>query len=109
MVTRQELDEAIRECEAAPSSYDICRKLAIFYAVRDHLYGEDNVRTSAAVEPRYEIIAEERIGDYGDSEFLQTVAGRYPADVWAVMDELMETLAVVNPRLYNGVMRRLEK
>lgn len=104
MVTRQELDDAIRECETAPSSYAMCQKLAVFYAVRDQLYGEDTARTSEAAEPRREIV-----GDYGDSEFLQTVAGRYPADVWAVMDELMETLAIVNPRLYNGVMRRINE
>ena len=29
-------------------------------------------------------------------------------DVLRVMDELMTTLAAINPRLYNGVMRELE-
>jgi hypothetical protein len=28
--------------------------------------------------------------------------------VWSVLDELMETLRITNPRLYDGVMRRLD-
>ncbi len=47
------------------------------------------------------------VGDYGESDFLQAVRGKRPADVWAVMDELMDTLAVVNHRVYDGVMRQI--
>ena len=50
----------------------------------------------------------DRIGDYGDSDFLQTVKGKSPETVWAVMDELMDTLAMVNHRVYDGVMRKLQ-
>ena len=30
------------------------------------------------------------------------------ADVWPIMDELMSTLQVLQPRLYDGVMRKLQ-
>ena len=43
-----------------------------------------------------------------DSEFAETVNGRDPAEVWPVMDELMQTLSVVQPRLYGGVIRKLK-
>lgn len=56
--------------------------------------------------PRYS--GAEPVGDYGDSDFLQAIRGQDPAAMWAVMDELMATLQTVNPRLYSGVMRRIQ-
>ena len=44
---------------------------------------------------------------YGDSDFLQAVAGKDPAAVWEILDDLMDTLHVVNPRVYDGVMRKI--
>ena len=35
---------------------------------------------------------------YGDSDFLQAVSGKDPAHVFAVMDELMDTLHIINER-----------
>lgn len=111
MVTRQELDEAIRECEGEPATYAVCQKLAVLYTVRDYLYGGADQQMSYAAAPaEYAPEEETVIGDYGDSEFLRAVCGRGADAVWAVLDELMEgTLRVINPRLYNGVMRRIEK
>ena len=51
----------------------------------------------------------ETLGLYGDSDFLRAAAGKDPAAAWAVMDELMDTLRVVNPRAYDSVMRKLER
>lgn len=47
------------------------------------------------------------VADVGDSEFLEAVQGMNAQDAWLLMDELMETLKVVNPRLYSGVIRQL--
>lgn len=108
MVTRQDLDEAIRECEGAPASYAVCQKLAVLYTVRDYLFGGEGSRMSFAAssaEPEADVI-----GDYGDSEFLRAVCGRDADSVWMILNELMEeTIRVINPRLYDGVMRRIEK
>ncbi len=51
--------------------------------------------------------AGETLGLYGESDFLRAVAGIPAPDAWAVMDELMDTLQVVNPRTYDSVMRKL--
>lgn len=110
MVTQRELDEAIRECEGAPASYAVCQKLAVLYTVRDYLYGSGDARTvSRAEEPEARHDSEAVVGDYGGSEFLEAVAGRDAGAVWDVLDELMETLRVINQRLYDGVMRRIER
>ena len=40
---------------------------------------------------------------------LQAVNGKRSDGVWGVMDELMETLKLVNRRAYDGVMRKLSE
>ena len=97
MLSQRQLDNAIREFETAPANYENCKKLATFYTIFDHLYGE----------PRVEKRQEDIIGAYGDSEFLDTVANQESIKVWGIMDELMSTLRIVNPRLYEGVMRKM--
>lgn len=48
------------------------------------------------------------IGHIGESDFLGKIEGKDTERMWLLMDELMETLQVVNPRLYNGVMRKID-
>ena len=43
----------------------------------------------------------------GESEFLQAVNGRDSVQVWAVMDDLMDTVRVTAPRAYRSVMERI--
>ena len=107
MVTRQDLDEAIRECEGAPATYAVCQKLAVLYTVRDYLYGGLSSRMSQSSDDGRK--RDDMIGDYGDSEFLRTVRGKAAADVWDILGELMETLQIINPRLYDGVLRRIDE
>jgi hypothetical protein len=45
----------------------------------------------------------------GDTEFLRTIEGAKVDNVLLLMDELMDTLKVISPRLYNGVMRKLKE
>jgi hypothetical protein len=47
------------------------------------------------------------IGDLGDSDFYRAIKGKSVADVLALMNELMDTIYVMNPRLYDGVMHQL--
>lgn len=49
------------------------------------------------------------IDDYGDSEFLQLIKGRSEAEIWLLMDELMQTILITNPRLYDGVLRKIKE
>ena len=97
MLSQRELDSAIREFEDAPTNYENCAKLATFYTIFDHLYGE----------PKSEKRPQEVIGLYGNSEFLRIVGDKDPEEVWGVLDELMDTLKIVNPRLYEGVIQKI--
>ena len=51
---------------------------------------------------------QEALGQYGDSEFLRAVSGKDPEKVWAIMDDLMDALQVVNRRAYTNVIRKLD-
>lgn len=44
----------------------------------------------------------------GDSEFLAAVADKNSVEIFAVMDELMESVRAICPRLYEATMRKLE-
>ena len=97
MLSQRELDGAIREFEDAPTNYENCAKLATFYTIFDHLYGEHDVPKTP----------EEIVGYYGDSEFLKMAGGKNAESIWSILDELMDTLKVLNPRLYDGVIRKM--
>lgn len=45
----------------------------------------------------------------GDSEFLQAANGKDSAAVFAIMDDLMDTIRVTAPRAYSSVMRRIKE
>ena len=99
MLSRKEIERAIKECENGNSSYQNCEKLATLYTIYDHLY--------TAPEPRMTTQEETVIGDYGVSEFLSAIQGQPAEKTWSILDELMYALKVTNPRLYDGTMRRV--
>lgn len=103
MFSKNELLDAIDELEMSPATYQNAEKLATFYSLYDHLYG-DRSRTPA-VESSREVI----IRTNGDSEFLQAVSGKKSEDVWQVMDELMETIKMLQPRLYQATLERISE
>lgn len=110
MITEKDLQAAIAECkgERDPDART-CIKLAAFLIIQDHLYppGSDVVPTYSYDAPR-EDDAETVIDYKSGTEFSQIVDGKKASEVWAVMDELMEVLRVTNPRLYKGVVRKLQ-
>lgn len=99
MISREELQEAIRECEAMPETYQNCEKLATFFAIYDHLYGE--------ARPAVETVEESVIGNYGDSEFFRKISGQDAAKIWAEVNGLLDALQALNPQLYKNFMNRI--
>lgn len=104
----KEIEWAISELEQEESSKSNYIFLAALYTCRDYLQQgggailqrEGYSASSAPDEP---------LGLYGESNFLREVYGKAPEDVWAVMDELMDTLRAVNPRVYESVIRKIQK
>lgn len=109
MLDRKEIDIEIARLEYGESSYPAYAKLANLYTIRDRM---DRQERPMAYETSYSAtpaVTEEHsvIDDYGDSDFLRTVYGKEQGAVWSIMDDLMDTLHTVNPRVYEGVMRKI--
>ena len=105
MITERDLEEAIAECQGVvkPTS-STCVKLASYLTIKDHMFGpKEREVEMKSISPITSDIIEYDSG----SEFSQRIYGRRISDVLPMIDELMETLQVVNPRLYNSVIDRL--
>ena len=96
MISKAELESAIHEYEAAPNNYSNCEKLATFYSLYDHMYGAEPIREKA-------------VEYHGKSEFADIVNGIDPTHAWSVMDELMDAISVLNPKLYRGALDKLRE
>lgn len=104
MITERDLQEAIAECQSVHNpNANTAIKLAAFLTIQRELYGEPTYSHA----PDKPIQYSGAVGSYGDSDFLQAIQDKDPADVWPVMDELMDTLRMINERVYNAVMRKL--
>lgn len=103
MFSKNEILDAIDDLEEAPATYQNAEKLATFYSLYDHLF--------VTKEPmnRIESIQEVIIGKYGDSEFMRTIEGKKAEAVWSVMDELLQTIQMLQPRLYNATIEKLKE
>lgn len=101
MITEKELLKAIRDCERDPVTYNSCEKLANFYVIYDHLFGEKQTFDSPQTEVETVVQTE------GDSEFLRAVDGVPSEKAWRVMDELMDAMKSMHPRVYNSVLSKM--
>ena len=103
MITEQDLKEAIAECQGARDpNANTCIMLAAFLTIQRELYGEENIEL-----PERSFASKETVPYESDTEFGHIINRKEPARIWPVMDELMTTLEVINPRLYNSVLREL--
>lgn len=107
MLDPKEIDIEIARLEYGESSYPAYAKLATLYTIRNQMQKQESETRS------YELAYSSAPADpalveaYGDSDFIAVISGLNQADVWEVMDDLMDTLRVTNPRVYNGIIRRL--
>ena len=117
MITEQDLQEAIAECEGQrnPTS-NTCVKLAAFYAIRDRMYPSAETITDPVIhtEDRSYSMAsgpawDGKVEYSGETEFSRLISGMDLQDLIPVIDELMSTLQIVSPRIYAGVMRQISE
>ena len=105
LIYEKDLREAIAECQGKRNpDANTCIKLAAYYTILQNMYPKE--------EPDFYQMASGSnpvpVIEYDSgTEFSKAVNGRDPADVIPVMDELMTTLQVLHPRLYDGVLNKL--
>ena len=101
MIKKDDLLEAIAECNGVPNpNANTCMKLSAYYTILDHMEGKQE---HYSYSPPPEIVTHD-----SGTEFSKAIAGRSTDEVMAVFDELMDTLQVIQPRLYAGVLRMFE-
>lgn len=107
MITEKDLQEAIAECQGARNpNANTCIKLAAFYTILDHIVE----KSQENIIPNYSFKSSENTINYlSDTEFSQIINNRDSQEIWPIMDELMETLKAILPKLYDGVIRKLSQ
>lgn len=104
MITEKDLLNEIEECQKQPITDKKFERLASCFVVYDHLFGEPyDAMYSGAGQP------ETIIQTNGGSDFLRAVNGKKAERVWLVIDELMEATKMLHPRMYDGVLRKIEE
>ena len=100
MITEKDLLEAIAECQGERNpNANTCIKLASYYTILNELYGTKE-------EPTYSYSAEP--SSYrSETEFYGLIQSKSYDEVIALFDELMTAISALEPRLYQGVLRRL--
>ena len=103
MITKRDLEAAIAECQGKRNpDAKTCIMLAAFYTIRNEMFGGEKPDYSYAPAPIRNTIEID-----SDSDFARAVNGREQDEVLPVINELMETLNVIQPRLYDAVMVKL--
>ena len=105
MITEHDLNSAIAECQGRKNpDAKTCIMLAAFYTIKREMFGEEKEieRYSYAPAPTRNIISID-----SDSEFARIIGGRDQSEIIPVIDELMSTLQIIQPRLYNAVLNKI--
>ena len=108
MITRHDLDAAIAECmgEREPNA-NTCIKMAAYYTIRQNLYPETAQNDAL---PTYSFAANsDTVHIDSDTEFARAVEGLPHDKIWALVDELVETVRILQPRVYAALLRKINE
>lgn len=94
MISLETIEREINELENRDTTYNVCERLSWLYTVRDHIRPTTDGRMTQTLT---------------GSEFLEACSGvSYPA-LMEVLNEHAQTLAVVQPRAYESLLRRIRE
>ena len=95
MITETELKQAIEECQSLPNpNANTCIKLASYLTILESLNKDQRGYSYSN-------------GYISDSEFTKISQTKDAGAVAKLVDELVQTVQVVNPRLYDNFMSKL--
>ena len=107
MITENDLRQAIAECQGERNpNANTCLKLASYLTIQDHLFGVPDSSASFSAAP--ESLPCEGITYQSNTDFSRAVYGKNADDVLAIVDDLMDALQALCPRLYRNAMRHFE-
>lgn len=99
MITEKDLQAAIAECKGVRNpNANTCIKLAAYYTILDNLYGKPDIVQYSNATGAVDIGV--------DNAILNELDGKNPDAVWRLIAEFFDTVAVVEPKLYNAMLRQ---
>ena len=115
MITEKEVEQAIQECMRDPITGNKRAVLADLIIIQDYLFGEPT-RAQKVPQPMpmqsYSAPPMEQVETYvetnGDSEFLKVVNGRKAERVWPLINELVEAVKILHPRMYTTFIDKVQ-
>lgn len=109
MIYEKDLDESIAKYQGEINpSIETCRKLAACLIVKRELFGQTEQLMPPGQSFAYaEGPAEKAILYESGTDFAKAINGRDPDEIWPWVDELMSTLQILQPKLYDNAMRQL--
>ena len=116
MITEKEVAQAIEKCMQEPITGNKRAVLADLIIIQDYLFGEPTRATEPPQMPMpmqsYSAPPMEQVETYvetnGDSEFLKAVDGRKADKVWKLVDELVEAVKILHPRMYTTFIDKVQ-
>ena len=115
MITEKEIAQAIEECMREPVTGNKRAVLADLIIIQDYLFGEPMQAQDATQQmpmQSYSAPPIEQVETYietnGDSEFLRAVDGRKADKVWKLIDELVEAVKILHPRMYTTFIDKVQ-
>lgn len=100
MISMEQINGEIDVLEKEVPTHLVMQKLAALYTVRDHM-------TLGSPAPQSSIELQMIPTFNSDTEFLKAVEGKNIYTVMNTINELMDTLHVINAPLYNSFIRKL--
>lgn len=99
MIREQDLLDAIAECQGEKNpNANTCMKLAAYYTILDHV----------RERPAHSFDAAPSRHDYNSgSEFSDSIRGKDYKSVLSIMDELMDSIGVLAPKLYRATLAKI--
>ena len=116
MITEKEVAQAIEQCMQEPVTGNKRAVLADLIIIQDYLFGEPTREQEVPQMPmpmqsysaphteQVETIVETN----GDSEFLKAVNGRKAERVWPLINELVEAVKILHPRMYTTFIDKVQ-
>ena len=115
MITEKEVAQAIEQCMQEPVTGNKRAVLADLIIIQDYLFGEPTLEQEIPQQmpmQSYSAPPMEQVETYietsGDSEFLKAVDGRKADKVWKLIDELVEAVKILHPRMYTTFIDKVQ-
>lgn len=103
MITEKDLQAAIAECKGTRNpTASTCIRLAAYYTILQNMYGIEEP------SPHYSMASKGAQID-SENELLMQLQGKDETAVWRLIEDFIDTVAVVEPRLYNAMLKKAKE